>query len=307
LGAQIIGVKSRTEVGVGNHGAVIDGDRLLTLIGEGSDGTKFMRAGAIKFEVDGTVSTDIVPGKITFFTTPAAGGAPIQALQIKNDNALIHHWISLGTANASAVPWFTSCPGKPTFTPTAPYTGAIGLRFDSVNKKLWGYFGTEWLNLSFTTEALDLPPRVLALESGKQATLVSGTNIKTINEKAIVGAGDLVVFGSRVFTFGGTGVPTVGDDKTNWLATHTYTKALKLRLFAKTAPSGGSFTVVVKAGDGTTFPTTVGTVSLGSGVRINSATISTEMVEGTLLCLDITAVNGAADWTCQLETIEAVE
>lgn len=177
LGAQIIGAKSRTETGIGVHGAVIDGDRLLTLIGEGSDGTQFKRAAAIKIEVDGTVSTDIVPGKITFYTTPASGGAPIQALQIKNDNTFIHHWVAVGINNTNAIPWFTSCPGKPTVTPTVPYTDAVGLRFDSVNKKLWGYFGSEWLNLSFTTEALDLPARVLALEAsgGGSGVVISDT------------------------------------------------------------------------------------------------------------------------------------
>ena len=39
-----------------------------------------------------------------------------------------------------------------------------------------------------------------ALIAGKQATLVSGTNIKTINSNSILGAGDLVVGGSSAMT-----------------------------------------------------------------------------------------------------------
>lgn len=141
--------------------------------------------------------------------------------------------------------------------------------------------------------------------NNKQATLVSGTNIRTINGSSILGSTDLVVRGSRVFSFGGTGTPTAGTDKTPWVAFHTKSTILKIRLMAKTAPSGGSFTVSVRSGDGTTF-SLVQTISLTTGVKTNTATLTTTLLEGVILRLDIDAVNGAADWTCQVETVETV-
>jgi hypothetical protein len=70
-------------------------------------------------------------------------------------------------------------------------------------------------------------------------------------------------------------------------------------LVAKTAPSGGSFVAsVLKSSDnGSTFPSTVAYVEVTTGNRVNTNTTTMSLATGDLLRLDITSVNGAADWT----------
>lgn len=60
---------------VGTQTTVVAGDRLGTLAGEGSDGTKFVPGAELRFIADpnGTIATGIVPGQITGMTANAAG------------------------------------------------------------------------------------------------------------------------------------------------------------------------------------------------------------------------------------------
>ncbi len=103
-------------------------------------------------------------------------------------------------------------------------------------------------------------------------------------------------------TFAGSGIPTTGNDKTNWIYVDQDCVALTASLVAKTAPSGGSFVVVIKSStdNGATFPTTVATITVTTGNNVGTTTSTTALTAGTLLRFDITSVNGAADWTAQL-------
>lgn len=142
---------------------------------------------------------------------------------------------------------------------------------------------------------------------GKQASLVSGTNIKSINGTTLLGSGDLVVSGGSsrdYFTFGGTGVPTTGTGVTPYLRVMSATTCVNASLVAKTAPSGGSFVVSIlrSADGGATFPTTIATITATTGNKVATTTTTTALSVGDLLRLDIVSVNGASDWTAQLYT-----
>ena len=106
------------------------------------------------------------------------------------------------------------------------------------------------------------------------------------------------------FTFGGTGTPTTGTDKTPWLRVPYAATCIAASLTAKTAPSGGSFVAaILKSSDGgATFPTTITTLTMTTGTKVITTTPTTALVAGDFLRFDITSVNGAADWTCQLNT-----
>jgi hypothetical protein len=108
------------------------------------------------------------------------------------------------------------------------------------------------------------------------------------------------------FTFGGTGTPTTGTDKTPWLRVPAASNCVSASLSAKTAPTGGSFVVsIYKSTDGgSTFPTNLATLTMTTGNKIatNTAILGNTVASGDLLRLDITSVNSAADWTCQLYT-----
>ena len=58
---------------LGAHGAVASGDTLGFFVFRGSDGTNYQRAAEVTSEVDGTVSSGVVPGRLRFRTADASG------------------------------------------------------------------------------------------------------------------------------------------------------------------------------------------------------------------------------------------
>ncbi|TQI75645.1 endosialidase-like protein [Bosea sp. AK1] len=68
----IVFAKSRGGA-IGTHAATAANDALGGMHFEGSDGTAFLRAASINAAVDGTVSSGVVPGRLSFSTTPAGG------------------------------------------------------------------------------------------------------------------------------------------------------------------------------------------------------------------------------------------
>lgn len=69
----ICGFRSRGSAGA--ESAVASGDGLLDLIALGHDGTDYVEAGVLHFEVDGAVSTGIVPAAASIFTDDSAGAS----------------------------------------------------------------------------------------------------------------------------------------------------------------------------------------------------------------------------------------
>lgn len=108
------------------------------------------------------------------------------------------------------------------------------------------------------------------------------------------------------FSFAGFGTPTVANDLCPWHHVPYAVVAQRLTLTAKTAPSG-NFVVTIKrsADNGSTFPDTVGTVTITSGNKIATTTSFTNanLAAADVLRLDITSVNAAADWTARLTTL----
>lgn len=101
-------------------GAAQSGDTAFLVAGQGHDGTTYFDMGNIRFAIDGTVSTNIVPGRISFTTTDAAG-AQQERLRINSagawgigpalDYGLPGEVLSAG--NGSGVPVKWEYPGKP--------------------------------------------------------------------------------------------------------------------------------------------------------------------------------------------------
>lgn len=58
---------------LGSHGAVASGDTLGFFVFRGSDGSNYQRAAEVLGEVDGTVSSGVVPGRIRFRTANSSG------------------------------------------------------------------------------------------------------------------------------------------------------------------------------------------------------------------------------------------
>ena len=109
------------------------------------------------------------------------------------------------------------------------------------------------------------------------------------------------------FAFSGTGTPTIANGVCPWLYVPFAATAVRLDLTCGTAPSGGSFTVavVVSTNGGVSFGTTVATLSVTTGTNAATTTTITTpaLAAGSYLGLNITAVNGAANWTARLSTL----
>lgn len=163
------------------------------------------------------------------------------------------------------------------------------------------------LQTRLTTLINTIANDVKALISGKQPNLVAGTNIKNINGSSPLGSGNLVVYGSRTFVFGGTGTPVVGNDLTPRVMTNFKGQFTRINAHAKTPPSGGSFTINIEQSATNNFSsgvTSVATISITTGTLSNGADIAVNVNENVFLRLNITAVNGAADWTVELREIQ---
>jgi hypothetical protein len=78
---------SRSKSATNAHGNVADGDLLLSLIASGWSTSTYELAGQIDFQVEGTPSAGIVPGKIVFRTSPGSdiGFSPPTAMTIHSD------------------------------------------------------------------------------------------------------------------------------------------------------------------------------------------------------------------------------
>lgn len=91
----------------------------------------------------------------------------------------------------------TDSPGAPTKFEIVTYasrTGTGPFTLTGVTRGVEGTAGTVWGIGAYVVQSITAGGYTADL-AGKQATLVSGTNIKTINGKSVLGAGDLVIEG----------------------------------------------------------------------------------------------------------------
>ena len=123
-----IGTKSRGTT-VGSFTAVQSGDKLINLVGFGSDGTSFIQAGFFQVEVDASVSTGVVPGRLTLYTTNAAGVSTLGMALDHNQiltlaNALLPASGGLGTSTAPTAGQIPIGTSGGVYTPAAISSGA---------------------------------------------------------------------------------------------------------------------------------------------------------------------------------------
>lgn len=82
-GSTIYGARSRGTVG--SETIVNSDDNLLDIIAVGFDGSDYAISSGIYFEVDGTASTNDMPGRIVFKTSPDGSQTPVEAFRLSND------------------------------------------------------------------------------------------------------------------------------------------------------------------------------------------------------------------------------
>jgi len=82
---------------VGSTTIVADDDRLASIIGSGADGSAFVQAARIDFEVDGTPGTNDMPGRIVFSTTADGASSPTERVRINSSGN-----VGIGTSSPAA-------------------------------------------------------------------------------------------------------------------------------------------------------------------------------------------------------------
>jgi sugar lactone lactonase YvrE len=186
---QIIHAKSRNPT-IGSHTIVNNGDTIGTYVAEGSDGTAFIRAGSISFEIDGTPATNDMPARLVFSTTADGASTPTERTRIDSAGRLRHFGTTIlsnvDMLNASydsvsfSVAGEEATPSSLFFSPDGTRMFVLGSNGDDVNQYS---LSTPWLvssasyvtNFSVSSEELT-PSGLFFRADGLKMYIVGQTN-----------------------------------------------------------------------------------------------------------------------------------
>lgn len=142
---------SRSKSGtLGVHSAVASGDRCGAHFFAGSDGTNFVQAGQIRVEVDGTVSSGVVPGKMMLLTANTAGSVASHVEMRASGSTVLGKQAALATNATGGFAYIPTCAGVPTGVPES-ITGMAPMVIDTTNNRLYMYTGGAWRSVGATT------------------------------------------------------------------------------------------------------------------------------------------------------------
>lgn len=134
-------VKSRNTT-PGSHTIVQNSDTLAEWRIEADDGTNYVRAGQMRWSVDGTPNTADMPGRMGIFTSPSGSTTPVERFRVDSKGNTITNpsGSALATTATAGFPYIPTCAGAPTGVPTS-YTGAVPLIYDTTNNNFYVYNG----------------------------------------------------------------------------------------------------------------------------------------------------------------------
>jgi hypothetical protein len=135
--------KSRN-ASIGAHTVLNNADTIADVRFEGSDGTNFIRAAAIRILVDGTPGTNDMPASMLLMTTPDGSATPVERLRCDPAGNVSIGTAAVGTTATDGFLYVPTCAGTPTGVPTAK-TGRAALVYDSTNNLLYVNDGGGWV------------------------------------------------------------------------------------------------------------------------------------------------------------------
>lgn len=140
----------------------------------------------------------------------------------------------------------------------------------------------------------------------KQPVLINENNVKSINNKNLLGNGKITILGSRTFVFGGTGTPAIGSNLLPLSCTNFYGIFRTWRLTVKNAPFNGSFVLRLysSTSEELTDKIEVLTVTLNENVKTVSGSLNNIIANNKFLSLDIISVNQVSDWKLEIRQDE---
>ena len=99
----ILGLAKHRGSTTGSMTAVASGDECGQLVFQGSDGTNFIQAAAIRADVDGTPGANDMPGRLVFSTTADGASTPTERMRITNNGTVLFNTTSNPLANSIGV------------------------------------------------------------------------------------------------------------------------------------------------------------------------------------------------------------
>lgn len=212
---------------------------------------------------------------------PSAGGSTVEVTQTLTSGTAIASIDIDGDSTTLYAPTPPTVPGASSTTPSMDGTAAVG-----------------------TATTYARADHVHPTDTSRQATLVSGTNIKTINGTSILGSGDLTVGGSTVFyrEYGtgnvSTGKLTIdGTDYEIWAYSQP-SKATSTPLMDGTATIGNSDRYAAENHVHPTDTSRQATLISGTNIKtINGTSLlgSGDLAVGGSVSMEDTAVDAAVD------------
>jgi hypothetical protein len=185
---------------VGDYTIVQDGDNLGSIFFFGADGSDILTAGAaISAQVDGAPAADVMPGRLIFSTTAAAGGNPAERMRIDSSGR-----VGIGTSSPTSALDIGNAVG------TAGDANKIAL-FSSLGAPIYG-FGVSSAQLDYVTGGSHV--------FYSRATGVSTERMRISSSGAVTIPGSLAVTGTI------TGPTEPRSEASTALATTLFAKSL---------------------------------------------------------------------------------
>jgi hypothetical protein len=249
--ARLIFSKARSGVaGQASGGAVVNGDRLVQIMGEGSDGTDMVQGGALRSYVDGTPTSGVVPMRWEFWTQNAAGTLASRAALWSSGGLSVGSAVDPGSQNlriGGSLNVLTSAQIGSGLSATHANTLMHGVQAKSqvANSRVHGFslYNTSGTNFSpmlteftaqgQTTNATPLPITLdLLLDAGGGISNIGGqffiqvfgynhTDLTQIGGYAVTGA--FRNDNAGAFVIVGTNTLTAYESNTAWVCTVTGT------------------------------------------------------------------------------------
>jgi hypothetical protein len=148
---QVLLSRSTSNV-TGSHVAVSSGNRLGEIGFIGSDGTNFVPAALIRGEVDGTPSTNDMPGRLVFSTTADGASSPTERMRITSSGELLVGTTTTTAAEASIHTTIASATRGAWSSEAGTTGGRLHMRFVNPNGVV-GSISTSASATAFTTSS----------------------------------------------------------------------------------------------------------------------------------------------------------
>jgi hypothetical protein len=170
--ASILSFTKSRGASVGTNTIVADGDNLGILIFRGADGTGYIQAASVSCQVDGTPSSNDMPGRIVLSTTLDGASSPTERFRITSDGVIAHDQPAPATYAAAAT--LTVADLK---TGIITYTGTAATLTLPTGTLTEGGFSGIYTNMAFEWSVINTGAGICTIGAGTAHTIVGSATV----------------------------------------------------------------------------------------------------------------------------------